>query len=97
LLHLIFDLPTLARALNGKRLMGPGSVIRVEIQKANFYHFMFHRGSIYVYVEDVDAVYGRAIRLGAKSIVPPEDIQYDERQASVIGNTWWLSTYRQMR
>jgi hypothetical protein len=42
----------------------------------------------------------RAIRLRAKSIVPPEDQAYDERQAGFIdpeGNTWWVSTYKQMR
>src|SRR5215475_11157306 len=47
-------------------------------------------GSIYVYVEDVDTVYGRAIQLGAKSISPPEDKPYNERQAGFVdagGNT----------
>jgi PhnB protein len=54
-------------------------------------------GSIYVYVEDVDAVYGRAMQHGAKSIAPPEDKPYNERQAGFIdsgGNTWWVSTYK---
>jgi uncharacterized glyoxalase superfamily protein PhnB len=54
-------------------------------------------GSVYVYVEDVDAVYGRALQLGARSIAPPEDKPYHERQAGFIdlgGNTWWCSTYR---
>jgi PhnB protein len=54
-------------------------------------------GSTYVYVEDVDAVYGRAIQLGAKSISPPEDKPYNERQGGFIdsgGNTWWVSTYK---
>jgi PhnB protein len=53
-------------------------------------------GSVYVYVEDVDAVYRRALALGAKSIAAPEDKPYHERQAGFIdpgGNTWWCSTY----
>ena len=57
-------------------------------------------GSIYVYVRDVDAVYARAIQRGAKSISSPEDKPYNERQAGFIdvgGNTWWVSTYKQMR
>jgi PhnB protein len=33
-------------------------------------------GSIYVYVEDVGAVYDRAIQLGAKSISAPQDKPY---------------------
>jgi len=53
---------------------------------------MFHPGSgrSPSYVEDVDAAYGRVIRTWIKSIVPPEDKRYDERQAGFIdpgGNT----------
>ena len=53
-------------------------------------------GSVYVYVEDVDKVYARAIELGAKSISAPEDKPYNERQAGFVdagGNTWWVSRY----
>ena len=54
-------------------------------------------GALYVYVPDVDAAYARAMRLGARSIAPPEDKPYQERQAGFVdagGNTWWVSTYR---
>ena len=53
-------------------------------------------GSVYVYVADIDAVYSRAMQLGAKSISPPSDKPYHERQAGFIdagGNTWWVSKY----
>ncbi len=53
-------------------------------------------GSVYVYVDDVDAVYARALELGARSIAAPEDKPYHERQAGFVdagGNTWWVSTY----
>ncbi len=53
------------------------------------------RGSVYVYVEDVDATYGRALEAGAESIAAPENKPYDERNAGVRdpwGNTWWIST-----
>jgi PhnB protein len=33
-------------------------------------------GATYVYVEDVDAVYDRALKLGAKSVARPEDKPY---------------------
>lgn len=52
--------------------------------------------SVYVYVQDVDAVYEKAIQLGGKSISTPTDKPYRERQASFkdsAGNTWWISTY----
>ncbi len=41
-------------------------------------------GSVYVYVADVDAAYGRAMSLGAKSISAPEDKPYNERQAGFV-------------
>jgi PhnB protein len=53
-------------------------------------------GSVYVYVEDVDTVYARAMELGAKSISAPEDKPYNERQAGFVdvgGNIWWVSRY----
>ena len=52
--------------------------------------------SVYVYVDDVDAAYKRAIAAGAQSIAAPEDKPYDERGAGVkdsFGNTWWIATY----
>jgi PhnB protein len=52
--------------------------------------------SIYVYVEDSDAVYERALRAGATSVAEPTDKPYQERQAAVrdaSGTTWWISTY----
>ena len=56
------------------------------------------KNSIYVYVKDVEAVYGRALRLGAKPLAQPEDKPYQERQAGFVdaaGNTWWVATYKQ--
>lgn len=53
--------------------------------------------SIYVYVDDVDGAYGRALDHGATSIAEPADKPYDERNAAVkdsFGNTWYISTYR---
>lgn len=51
--------------------------------------------SVYVYVEDVDAVYQRALEEGADSISPPEDKPYGERGCGFLayGNTWWVATY----
>ena len=52
--------------------------------------------SIYVYVDDVDAAYNRAIAAGATSIAAPEDKPYQERAAGVkdsFGNVWYIATY----
>ena len=52
--------------------------------------------SIYVYVDDVDAAYQRALAAGATSMAAPEDKPYRERAAGVkdsFGNIWWIATY----
>ena len=53
-----------------------------------------HSASIYVYIEDVDAAYTRALDAGAVSIEPPSDKPYGERSCGIrdaSGNTWWVS------
>ena len=51
--------------------------------------------SVYVYVEDVDGVYQRALEEGAKAISAPEDKPYGERGCGFVahGNTWWVATF----
>ena len=39
--------------------------------------------SIYVYIDDVDAAYQRALAAGATSVAAPEDKPYEERAAGV--------------
>lgn len=49
----------------------------------------------HIYVDDVDAVYARAVAKGAKSIQPPTDQEYGERGASIVdefGNHWYIAT-----
>jgi PhnB protein len=53
------------------------------------------RASIYVYVEDVDATYERAIAAGAKSLSEPAQRPFGERTAGVqdsFGNVWYIAT-----
>lgn len=53
--------------------------------------------SIYVYVENVDSVYDKAIQLDAEPIAAPVDKPYKERQAGfrdAAGNTWWVGSYQ---
>jgi PhnB protein len=52
---------------------------------------------VYVYVEEVDAVFARAVELGGKVLAPVEDKPYQERQGGFLdaaGNTWWVATYK---
>ncbi len=52
---------------------------------------------LYVYVEDADAVYRRALDRGAKSIEEPQDMAYGDRRAMVQdpwGNAWQIAGHR---
>jgi PhnB protein len=54
------------------------------------------KASTYVYVDDVDAVYARAIAAGADTVAGPKEQPYQERNATVrdsFGNVWYISTY----
>lgn len=52
---------------------------------------------LYVYVQDVDATYGRAIKAGARSLEAPARMPYGDRRAMVRdawGNTWQIAAHR---
>ena len=49
--------------------------------------------ALYLWVEDVDATYARALQHGASSESAPEDKPYGHRNAGVLdpgGMTWWI-------
>jgi PhnB protein len=49
--------------------------------------------ALYLWVDDVDATYARALQAGATSESEPEDKPYGHRNAGVIdqnGVTWWI-------
>ena len=49
-----------------------------------------------LYVEDVDSVYQRALKAGARSLREPTDQFYGDRTGGVtdaFGNQWWLATH----
>ena len=50
--------------------------------------------ALYLWIEDVDATYKRAIAAGGTSQSAPEDKPYGHRNAGVIdpnGVTWWIA------
>jgi PhnB protein len=54
-------------------------------------------GFLYVYVEDADETYQRAIAAGAEPIERPADMPYGDRRAMVRdpwANLWQIATYR---
>ncbi|MEJ0001043.1 MAG: VOC family protein [Verrucomicrobiota bacterium] len=52
--------------------------------------------SLYLFVENADTAYQRALDAGATSLMPPADQFYGDRTSGVKdawGNTWWISTH----
>ena len=52
--------------------------------------------ALYVYVEDTDAIYKRALAAGGRSVMEPRDTFYGDRNAGVedpSGNQWWIATH----
>jgi len=52
--------------------------------------------AIYLYIDNVDAAYKRALAAGATSLSEPEDQPYGDRNAGVkdaFGNIWYIATH----
>ena len=52
-------------------------------------------GSLFLWVADVDELYGKALAAGATSLRAPEDMPYGHRNAGVMdscGITWWIGS-----
>src|SRR5579864_4830353 len=53
-------------------------------------------GNFYIYVEDVDSVYKKALAAGGKSVSQPANQFYGDRHGGVVdsqGNNWWIATH----
>jgi PhnB protein len=51
---------------------------------------------LYLYVEDIDAAYRRALKAGAVSVEEPQDLPYGDRRGIVKdpgGNIWQIATH----
>jgi uncharacterized glyoxalase superfamily protein PhnB len=56
-----------------------------------------HPSFLYVYVDDVDATYRRALQAGAASIEEPREVAYGDRRAMVkdpCGNDWQIAAHQ---
>ncbi|MEK6301729.1 MAG: VOC family protein [Acidobacteriota bacterium] len=50
---------------------------------------------LYLYVDDIDATYQRALQAGAVSLEEPQDLPYGDRRAMIedpCGNVWQIAT-----
>jgi PhnB protein len=54
--------------------------------------------AVFLYVEDTDAVYQRAVDAGAEPSVPPQDMFWGDRFAQVgdpFGHVWQIATHKE--
>jgi PhnB protein len=94
-------------AIETERMAGPdGTVMHAEVQIGDSRVMMGEAHGEYhpmpavlqLYVEDVDAVYERAVRAGGTSLEPPTDQFYGDRRGGVrdpSGNQWWIGTRKE--
>ena len=85
--------------------MPDGSIAHAEVEidgapimlgSANAPDFPPLAAQIHLYVEDVDAVYARAVSAGGTPVAEPEDQFYGDRIARVLdtaGNHWSIATH----
>jgi PhnB protein len=53
---------------------------------------------LYLYVEDTDATYERALKAGGQSLEEPQDMPYGDRRAMIKdpgGNIWQIATHNE--
>lgn len=85
------------------RSLMPGGAIANVILKIGDTCFMISQArgqfvgmktSLYLYVNDVDAIHRKAVTQGAMVEFEPADMPYGDRQSGIIdpcGNYWWIS------
>jgi uncharacterized glyoxalase superfamily protein PhnB len=55
-----------------------------------------NQSQLYIYIDNVDTIYKKALEAGATSVTPPTDQFYGDRSASVkdpTGNIWGIATH----
>jgi PhnB protein len=55
-------------------------------------------GFFYLYVEDVDSTYERAVKAGGESLEAPQEMHYGDRRAMIQdpgGNIWQIATHNE--
>lgn len=94
----VFDAKELGRTVmkgrvaNCRLRVGTTSFMVSEVDGVNFKPLP---SAYYIYVENTDATFAKALSHGAKRVFDPADMPYQDRQAGVIdpaGNYWWIST-----
>jgi len=88
----------------GRTVMPNGRVANIRIRIGTSTFMVSEAGgdnpksmsaAYYIYVENADQTFARALSHGAVKIFDPMDMPYQDRQGGVtdpFGNIWWIST-----
>jgi len=69
---------------------------RIVVRDAERLVEFLRRVLLYVYVDDTDKIYRRALEAGAISLEEPSDMPYGDRRGMVLdewGNAWQIATH----
>ncbi|OKH36782.1 glyoxalase [Calothrix sp. HK-06] len=94
-----FDATSIRRAV-----LPDGTIMNVEVKIGDSIvmiseargEYRPNKSAIYLYVQNADATYKRAIEAGASSLSEPSDEFWGDRVAGVkdlSGNDWWIATH----
>lgn len=98
----------LQKAFNAKQLSRhdrpDGTVAHAEVKIGNsvimltnsMEQYPASQVTLYLYVEDTDQIYKKAMQAGAVSIQEPMNMFYGDRNAGIRdkwGNAWWIATH----
>jgi PhnB protein len=54
--------------------------------------------ALFIYVKDVDSAYEKAVKAGAKAVMPPQDMFWGDRYGKLtdpFGHSWGLATHKE--
>ena len=80
------------KIMHAELSIGDSSIMVADVQP----QWPARSNSLYVYVDDVDAAYARALKAGATSVRAPENAFYGDRTSAVtdpFGNSWGIATH----
>jgi PhnB protein len=86
-----YDDPS-GKVMHAELAIGPSIIMTSDVND----EFGPAPARLQLYVDDIDAVYKRALAAGATSLREPSDQFYGDRSGGVqdaFGNQWWLATH----
>ena len=89
-----------------ERMDSPHGIMHAEVKIRDSIIMMGQAGGerepmpamLYLYVEDADSAYKKAIEAGGESVLEPTDQFYGDRSGAVKdsqGNEWWIATHKE--